>query len=254
MRPSLAAAVALLLLAEVDMARGAEQAPAEPTVVTFAAADGVQVTADLYANAAAERAPLILLFHQAASNAGEYTAIAPRLVDLGFNALAVDSRAGGRMWGRNNRTVMHLGRATDFLSAYADLEAAVQWAKRQRYTAPLVVWGSSYTSALVLRLAAEHLEVAAVLSFSPGEYLGPEEPVRGWAARVKVPIFFTTATGHEVAVAKRILDASPAALKVQHVPEVGVHGSSTLREDRNPGGTEKNWTAVTAFLKQVRTR
>jgi dienelactone hydrolase len=226
----------------------------EPVVVSLRAADGVDVSADLYANDAGSRAPLVLLFHQAASNAGEYSDIAPRLVALGWNALAVDSRSGGRMWSRTNRTVMRLGRSTDFLAAYADLEAAVAWAKERGYAAPLAVWGSSYTSALVFRLAAEHPEVGAVLSFSPGEYLGPDEPVRGWAARVKVPVFVTTATGHEVAAAKRILDASPAAVKVQHVPDVGVHGSSTLREDRNPGGTDGNWAAVTGFLKEVRSR
>jgi dienelactone hydrolase len=224
----------------------------QPSAVTFAAADGVEVTADLYGNAAGTRAPIVLLFHQAASNAGEYAEIAPRLVALGWNALAVDSRAGGRMWGRTNRTVMRLGRSTDFLTAYADLEAALAWATSRGYAPPLAVWGSSYTSALVFRLAAEHREVGAVMSFSPGEYLGPDEPVRAWAARVDVPVFVTTATGHEVATAKRILDASPSALKVQHVPETGVHGSSTLREDRNPGGTPGNWAALTAFLERVR--
>jgi dienelactone hydrolase len=238
--------------APASVVHAAAQTPGEPAVVSFEAADGVQVSADLYANPAAARAPIVLLFHQAASNAGEYSEIAPRLVELGWNALAVDSRSGGRMWGRTNRTVMRLGRSTDFLTAYADLEAAVAWAKSRGYAPPLAVWGSSYTSALVFRLAAEHPEIGAVLSFSPGEYLGPDEPVRAWAAKVKVPVFVTTATGHEVAVAKRILDASPAALRVQHEPDVGVHGSSTLREDRNPGGTEGNWSAVIAFLKQVR--
>jgi dienelactone hydrolase len=199
------------------------------------------------------RAPLVVLFHQAGSNAAEYEPIAERLVGWGWNALAVDSRSGGKMWGRNNRTVMRLGRSTDFLTAYADLEAAVEWARARGYTDPLVVWGSSYTSALVFRLAAEHPEVDAVMSFSPGEYLGPEEPVRAWASKVTVPIFVTTATGHEVATARRILDASPSSRKTQYEPRVGVHGSSTLRTDRDPGGAEENWGAVRAFLDSLKT-
>jgi hypothetical protein len=69
--------------------------------------------------------------------------------------------------------------------------------------------------------------------------LGPGEPVRAAAAKVKVPIFVTTASGHEVDVARWILDGSPSALKVQYVPTVGVHGSSTLRKDRNPGGADE---------------
>jgi dienelactone hydrolase len=235
-------------------APAAALAPPEPRLVSVRAPDGAELSADLYATPEGTRAPIILLFHQAASNAAEYSTIAPRLVELGWNALAVDTRSGGRMWNRNNRTVMRLGRSADFLSAYPDLESALAWAKSQGYAPPLVVWGSSYTSALVFRLAAEHAEVGAVLSFSPGEYLGPDEPVRAAAARVKVPIFVTTATGHEVDVARWILEGSPSTMKVQYVPTVGVHGSSTLREDRNPAGAEDNWEAVAAFLARLRPR
>jgi dienelactone hydrolase len=226
--------------------------PVDPALVSFRAPDGTELSADLYPAPEETGAPIILLFHQAGSNAAEYAAIAPHLVELGWNALAVDTRSGGRMWNRNNRTVMRLGRSTDFLSAYPDLEAALAWAKSRGYAPPLVVWGSSYTSALVLRLAAEHDDVGAVMSFSPGEYLGPDEPVRAAAAKVKVPIFVTTATGHEVDVARWILDGSPSTLKVQYVPTVGVHGSSTLRKDRNPGGSDENWEAVAAFLARLR--
>jgi dienelactone hydrolase len=245
--------IAVIVVAtQVVLGARALPACAEQSSVTFSAADGVIVSADLYTAEAGSKAPIVLLFHQAGSNAGEYASIAPRLVELGWNALAVDSRSGASMWGRSNRTVMRLGRSRDFHSAFGDLEAALDWAIGQGYSRPIVAWGSSYSSALVFRLAAERSEVGALLSFSPGEYLGPEEPVRAWAARVKVPIFVTTATGHEVAAARRILDGSPSAIKVQYVPQVGVHGSSTLREDRNPGGTLENWSAVEDYLASLR--
>jgi dienelactone hydrolase len=114
-----------------------------------------------------------------------------------------------------------------------------------------VAWGSSYTSALVFRLAAEHSEVGAVMAFSPGEYLGPNEPVRGWAGLVTVPVFVTSAGGAEAETACRIIEAVPAATKYQLVPQFGVHGSSTLRSDRNPAGAAENWTAVETFLKAL---
>lgn len=223
----------------------------EPELVTFTAADGVVVSADFYAAADAAKAPFILLFHQAGSNAGEYVPIAPRLVARGWNALAVDARAGASMWGRSNRTVIRLGRTEDFLRAYADLEAALAWALARGATR-VVAWGSSYSAALVLRLAAEHREVAAVLAFSPGEYLGPGEPVRGWAAQIAVPVFVTSATGQEVEAAARILAAVPGSDKFQFAAGNGVHGSSTLRADRNPAGAEQNWASVEAFLEHVR--
>ena len=37
--------------------------------------------------------------------------------------------------------------------------------------------------------------------------------------------------------------------KKQYVPKVGIHGSSTLRADRDPSGAEANWTQVTRFLR-----
>lgn len=258
-------AATILCLFWIGSAVGAETGPAsrqppalqtavepaaEPAVVTFTTADGVLVSADFYPAPDSATAPVVLLFHQAGSNAGEYAPIAPRLAGAGWNALAVDSRAGARMWGRSNRTVIRLGKNEDFLRAYADLEAALAWAVARR--APrIVAWGSSYSAALVFRLAAEHREISAVLAFSPGEYLGPGEPVRGWAAKVTVPVFVTSATGAEVEAAARIVEAVQGPEKYQTAPVVGVHGSSTLREDRNPHGAEQNWTSVEAFLKRI---
>jgi predicted alpha/beta hydrolase len=51
--------------------------------VSSTATDGVRVYGDYYP-AASKTQPLILLFHQAGSNWGEYATIAPRLVKAGF--------------------------------------------------------------------------------------------------------------------------------------------------------------------------
>lgn len=223
----------------------------EPSVVTLEAADGLRLTGDFYRAGEGERA-IALLFHQAGSNAAEYSTIAQRLARLGISSLALDQRSGGNMWGRANCSVFRRGRSSGFLEAHRDLEAALAWAQGAAPRRPVLVWGSSYTAALVFRLASQHgKEITAVLAFSPGEYLGPGEPVRGWAARVRRPIFVASAPGHEVAVARRILDAAPAALKRQFAPERGVHGSSILREDRNPGHTAEAWQAVEEFLAEV---
>lgn len=216
--------------------------------VSFHADDGVEVFADLYHAPAGEAGPLILLFHQAGSNAGEYAPIAPRLVALGYSCLAVDQRSGGRRWQRNNRTVLEMGRSADFSAAYADLEAALEWVEAQGWRGPILAWGSSYSAALVFRLAAEHPQLAILLAFSPAEYLGEGAPVRAWASRLSIPMYVTSASGAEVMAARRIVDAAPSIRKSQYVAHVGVHGSSTLREDRNPGGFEENWSALEAFL------
>ena len=82
-------------------------ASAEPTTLWLQATDGVEIRGDLYALDGDDKrsAPVILLFHQAGSNRGEYAEIAPRLNELGFHALAIDQRSGGKRWGFENETV-----------------------------------------------------------------------------------------------------------------------------------------------------
>ena len=218
--------------------------------ISFMARDHVEVFAD-YCSTGRQENPLILLFHQAGSNRGEYAMIGPMLAALGFNALAIDQRSGGNAWGRTNETVKRLGRSTGYDEALPDLEAALQWAKSSGETGPIIVWGSSYSAALVFLIAANHRrEVKAILAFSPGEYLRGPSTVRKAAAQVSIPIFVTSAKDpKEIAVAKSIFDASPSVEKIRFVPQIaGVHGSSTLREDQNPDGTEENWVAVKQFL------
>jgi dienelactone hydrolase len=218
--------------------------------MSFTASDRVQVFADYY-SAGSKAKPLILLFHQAGSNRGEYATIGPMLAALGFNALAIDQRSGGNAWGRTNETVKHLGKSTDYAEALHDLEAALQWTKSSGQSGPILVWGSSYSAALVFLLAAEHQdEIKAILAFSPGEYLRGSSTVRKAAAQVSIPIFVTSAKdSEEIAAAKSILDVSHSAEKSQFVPQIaGIHGSSTLREDQNPDGAEENWAAVKQFL------
>jgi dienelactone hydrolase len=218
--------------------------------ITLTASDGVKVYADFYP-AGSNSQPYILLFHQAGSNRAEYAPIAPRLVKLGFNCLAIDQRSGGYLWGQQNETVRHVGHNGEYLDVLKDMEAALAWARSSGNKGKVLVWGSSYSAALVFVLAAEHHdEVAGVLGFSPGEYLDSPNAVHEAAAKVTVPIFVSSANDHdEIAAANSILAVAPAQKKTQFVPRVaGVHGSSTLREDKNRAGESENWRAAEEFL------
>ena len=217
--------------------------------VTLRAADGVTIFARHYP--VAKPKALILLFHQAGSSKDEYATIAPRLNKDGYSALAIDQRSGGDLFGPNE-TAARAGGAPTYLDARQDLQAALDWAGRQG--APVIVWGSSYSSALVFLLAADNPgKVKAVLSFSPGEYLGTPDLVKQAAAKVSVPVFVTSAKdAREIEAARAILAAVPGTDKEQFVPSAGgVHGSSTLIEARDAAGAAENWTAVEAFLKRV---
>ncbi len=241
----LSSLLAAALLASCGQA--ASPLPAGTAPVTFRAADGLTVHGIAY-KAAHPRA-LVLLFHQAGSSKDEYATIAPRLAAAGYSALAIDQRSGGPMFGANE-TAAGLGHDAAYLDAKQDLEAAVRWGEGQKL--PVILWGSSYSAALVFLVAADHPEAKAVLAFSPGEYLDHKDMVKRAAAQDRMPIYVTSASDpQEVAAARAILAASPSAVKVQEVPKLGIHGSSTLIDARNPKGAAANWAPVLAFLKRV---
>ena len=216
--------------------------------VTLHARDGVIIAGLAYEPAHPKA--IVLLFHQAGSSKAEYATIAPRLVAAGFSALAIDQRSGGSLYGPNE-TVARLGQSASYDQAKPDLEAALEWAVAKHL--PVVLWGSSYSAALVFEVAAEHpREVSAVIAFSPGEYLERGEAVARAAAQVHAPIYVTSSpSAEEVSAAKAILAASPARLKTQYVPEFGVHGASTLIDARDPKGAPQNWIHVLGFLNSL---
>jgi dienelactone hydrolase len=215
--------------------------------ITLQASDGVSVSAT-YQGAAKPGRPIILLFHQAGGSGAEFDAIGPRLVQLGFDTLAVDQRSGGPAFGRPNRTVQRLGRTADYLSALPDLQAAVDWAASRRASV-IVAWGSSYSASLVLLLAARDKRVTAVVSFSPGEYFTDQSLVRNAASRVTVPVLLSSAsTPGEITGARSIFEVLPTQkTKVQLRPRRASHGSIALAE---PGGAEL-WPAVEQFLQSA---
>lgn len=213
--------------------------PARAEHRALRAADGVEIGAD-FLTASAKRRGVILLFHQAGANRGEYDTIAPRLNRLGFDTLAIDQRSGGNAFGHRNETAGRLGHEFGFAAALPDLEAALASAK-----APVLVWGSSYSAALVFVLAARHPNaIAALLAFSPGEYIDGIS-IRAAAAKVTSPVFVTSASNEqEETTAADILKTCPAGLKRQYKSKAGTHGSSTLRQVHS----EDVWQAVERFL------
>jgi len=222
--------------------------------VDYPTAGGIQGHADVYASKN-QSATLILLFHQAGWSRGEYREIAPKLVKRGYRVMAVDQRSGGAVNGVQNEThyrASRMGLARSYLDAYVDIEAALAYARKELDAKRIIVWGSSYSASLVFRLAAEHPEsVTAVMAFAPGEYFkkdkGPDY-IRGFAKRVKQPVFVTSSKKERDQV-KPIFDAAPAEKKILFTPaSKGQHGSRALwaKWDDN----DVYWTAVNGFLKE----
>ncbi|MCH8979084.1 MAG: dienelactone hydrolase family protein, partial [Armatimonadetes bacterium] len=167
---------------------GGEQPEEREGGLHLKAEDGTTVFAELHP-VDGEAKGVILMFHQAGSNMHEYDPITPRVVELGYDCLTVDQRAGGDMWNSVNRTAAQFSAEQSYSDAYPDLEAALAWAEGEEYET-ILAWGSSYSASLVLRLAAENGSVDGVLSFSPGEYFDSEGLVAEWNSEVGVPCLF----------------------------------------------------------------
>ena len=225
--------------------------------ITFKSTDGVMITADVYLTHE-KTSPFIVLFHQANWSRGEYLEIAPKLNQLGFNCMAVDLRSGGSVNNVSNATMQSAVAAmkeTKYVNSIPDIEAAVDYADEFYAEGKLIIWGSSYSSSLVLNYAGTHPDkVQAVMSFSPGEYFRsqgkPADFITTSAANINVPVFITSAKGEQGSWQK-IYDAVPSASKEYYLPETpGNHGSRALWAKF--GDSLRYWDAVEAFLNKIK--
>ena len=219
--------------------------------ITFNSSDGTKVYAKLVKSAQPHVSCVVLMFHQAGSSLAEYATIAPRVAAMGFDCLAVDLRSGGSMFGVSNQTAEQFSGKQSYETAYLDMQAAFRWARAEKKYKRIIVWGSSYSASLVLELASQNPgKIAAVLSFSPGEYFSDKSIVASWAGGDNAPTLIACTPDEAVQGRQQIFDALPKSNDNVFVHESGgVHGSSTLIPDRNPNSNGKYWLAVQTFLK-----
>jgi len=224
--------------------------------ISFKSKDGLKVTANIYLTDSTN-VPFIILFHQAGWSRGEYVEIAPKLNAMGYNCMAVDQRSGEKVNDVINQTAKRAienGLSTNYPDALPDMLAAIDYVKANYKMKKLILWGSSYSSALVLKIAGDHPNIAdATLSFAPGEYFKrfgqPEDWITQSAKNIKIPVFITSAKKEHV-YWKSIFEAIPTTSKQCFLPTTeGNHGSRALWEQFEDH--EAYWSAVRDFLKNI---
>ena len=232
-------------------------AQAKPTQVQFMTNDKVHVTADLYTPNSSS-SPFIILFHQATYSRGEFLEISPKLNAMGFNCMAVDLRSGEAVNGVENKTwrfADSLNMQTRYTDAYTDMRAALSYVKRKYPGAKIILFGSSYSAALSIKLAGDFPDgISGVVAFSPAEYFSKfgwsRDIIQISAAQVKCPVFITSARDEQDRWQK-IYDAIPSQGKVAFVPQGnGMHGAKALWSDF-PENTEY-WAALKNFLNRFK--
>lgn len=219
--------------------------------IEYPSKDGLQITADLYEASGSDT--FILLFHQAGWSRGEYKETAPKLNALGYSCIAVDQRSGGGVndiTNQTNKRAKNAGKNTAFIDAFQDIEATVAYVKKTYKPKKIIIWGSSYSSSLVLKYAGDYPDsIDAVLSFSPGEYFGKDNFIKNSASKIKVPTFITSAKNEKKSWSA-IHDAITTTTKVSYLPTTkGNHGSRALWNKFNDN--EGYWVAVKEFLHSL---
>ena len=237
------AAVILILFSIINIGK------AQKKTITFPSKDGLEITADLYEKD--KNATVILLCHQAGYSRGEYLEIAPKLNALGFTCMAIDQRSGNAVNNIVNQTAkkakkQHL--KNSYLASEPDIIAAIAFLSK-KYNQKIILWGSSYSAALSLKIGKENENVKAVLSFSPGEYLKGVN-LNKTISKLEKPVFVTSSQKEGAAV-KKVLSGVATQFKTQFVPKVsGFHGSKALWKTKK--GNESYWKEVKKFLKKVK--
>ena len=146
------------------------------------------------------------------------------------------------------------GKPTTFVDAEQDIIAALKYCKENYAKGKLVLWGSSYSAALSLRIAGEHSDlIDGVMSFAPGEYFVRFGKPKNWittsAIKISDPAFITSAK-NEWKNWKSIFETIPSD-KTKFLPETpGNHGSRALWKKFDDH--DVYWTAVESFLKKFK--
>jgi dienelactone hydrolase len=219
--------------------------------VTFNSKDGLTITADLYVSSTQN--PYILLLHQAGYSRGEYREIAPKLVNLGYNCLAIDQRSGEEVNYVKNETAARAVEKklpVNYIDALPDIHAAIDYIK-QKSNKPIVLWGSSYSASLSLIVACEELKVGALVVFSPGEYFEPNNFIKSKISKISIPVLALSSRA-EYPSMLNMLSVVPKSLLTTFQPlsDPGKHGSKALWESNL--SSKEYWMAVTVFFSRLK--
>lgn len=229
---------------------------AKGQTIAFDTSDGVTVHGEIYkALGMPMSAPLILLFHQGASNSrAEYEPLVVRLIDAGYSAIAIDQRRGGNRFGGVNRTLAGVGDAEySYCDVYPDLEGTLEFAREYGFTGKVAAWGSSYSAALVFRLGVDYPnEIDAVLAFSAasGEPMEGCEP-EPYSEPITQPVLALRPIREmEVPYVPGQMQLFEEHGHQTYVADPAVHASSMLNEARVGSSTDATWAVVLDFLDQ----
>ena len=195
----------------------------------------------------------MLLFHEEGSSRGEYREIAPRLVKMGYNCLAVDLRVGKEMNYISNETARRAASLTPSPQLYDcinDIQGAVRYAW-SRNRPPVVLLGSSFSASLCLLEAMNDTLIRAVVTFSPGEFFRPFLSVKDSLSQISIPVLIA-GSKKEYPYLSELASGIPPTYLTLFVPSryEGEHGTASLLSSDPASGDY--WLSLLMFFRNLR--
>jgi len=218
--------------------------------ITFISEDGVTVTADLYLKG--NDYPYVIMFHQDGSSRGEYNEIAEKIMNLNYNCLAVDLRCGDRINYTENETAQFAknnGFQSNYIESEKDVRAAVAYAFKKSDQA-VILFGSSFSASISLKVAINNARISAVVAFDPGEYLKPVYILQDNLKEIDKPVF-VAANKSNYSYIKNMFANVPSEYVTMFTPVngKGEHGSKALWADSE--NSKEYWLALMMFFSKL---
>jgi hypothetical protein len=145
---------------------------------------------------------------------------------------------------------MEQGLGVDYLDAIPDITAAVNYAY-DHSGQEIILWGSSYSSTLVLWESIGNEKVKAVVSFSPGDYFPELGSLTDSITHLDKPFFITSADFEIEGTSQLLQKVEFGENQIQFKPEGrGHHGSRALWNNQFNG--EQYWSAIEEWLENIK--
>ena len=200
--------------------------------VYFYADDSTKIRGDLYLRD--YNLPFIILCHDEAADRSEFYDIAPRLLNLNYNCLAIDVGTSGPHSLENARAGLH---------------TAIAYVRRFNIL-PVILFGSSWSASLCLLEASANPQIKAIVALSPGEYFQPKIIMSDVLEKISQPVFIC-GTRAEFSYLQKMAEKRPTDGLTLFQPEKGkgVHGAAALTGKDIT--RDEYWFALMMFFKKL---
>ena len=220
-------------------------------IVSFKASDSLEVVAHLYE--IDESYPYIILLHQGNYSKGEYKEIAISLLKLQYNCLAVDLRYGGTVNSIPNQTSENAKNSNVFRSMYdsrLDIEAAIDYVYKKSQK-EIILFGSSYSSTLALKIGKNSPKIKAIIAYSPGEFFRNHFLIHDELENIEKPIY-VAGTQLEYPYLERLCELAPKSKKTIFQPQNddGKHGAKALWKTDDV--SKEYWLSLLMFINSLK--